>query len=163
MPNPNIKSIILPFQMYISRRIASLQRLSRTSNCQSIGSNISRVTIVALDPSKRRLNTSSVSFLDQFPNLNHQILIRNRLTSRCLPIVFLPIDIPGRGTVYSIAAVSDDLEWSMERRNFQSSLDTSQLGPLVSLIAFKTLRDIATNQLVDGVVMKHMKRHTADH
>lgn len=94
---------------------------------------------MALDPSKRRTNTSSVSFLDQLPNLDHQVLIGNRLTGSSPPVVPLPIDIPGRGTVNSVATVSDDLQWAMERRNFQSSLNTSKLRPLVSLGAFKTL------------------------
>lgn len=117
---------------------------------------------MALDPSKRRFTTSSVSFVNQLPNFNYQVLIGDRLTSSSLPIVLLPIDIPGRGTVNSIVTISDDLERAMERRNLKSSQNTSQFGPLIGLIAFKTLRDVAAKQSVNG---KHIeqRRYTVHH
>jgi hypothetical protein len=113
--------------------------LPRPSNSQRISGNISRIITVALDPRKRRLHTSSLSLINDLPNLNHQIFIRNICARRGLPSVFLPGNIPDCRTINTIAAIGDDLEWAGLGCDLKRSLNTGQLRSLVGLVTFERL------------------------
>ena len=100
---------LLRYHLYSTRRLSrSHLTVSRTIDSQLVSLNVSFVGRVPFDPFEIRLDSQSIPFLDLGKHVLNDVLVLNCLSSRVLPTVPSPIDIPVRDTIYGVFRIGNN-------------------------------------------------------
>ena len=109
-----------------------LQALPRAALGQDIGSDITRIIGMALDPDELRLGASLLPGLQPLPDGLDDVQIHDISLGRS-PSVLLPLHVPLRHALDRVLAVGADLSRLGIAEDLQCSQDRHELGPLVCL------------------------------